>query len=154
MALLSETPLLKDIAAWTTAGRLTRARFGGALALWLAVMMAGFAAAWLGLRSGASPMLGGGLIAIGLWFAVCATARRLHDMSHSGFWAILVFTLFPIGFIPLLITESRAGENAWGENPKGLLKINDPRLLRRLTENAREGSVMHEVGSRDSEEKK
>lgn len=66
MALLSETPLLKDIAAWTTAGRLTRARFGGALALWLAVMMAGFAAAWLGLRSGASPMLGGGLIAIGL----------------------------------------------------------------------------------------
>ena len=89
MALLSETPLLKDIAAWTTAGRLTRARFGGALALWLAVMMAGFAAAWLGLRSGASPMLGGGLIAIGLWFAVCATARRLHDMSHSGFWAIL-----------------------------------------------------------------
>ena len=146
MALLSETPLLKDIAAWTTAERLTRARFGGALALWLAVIMAGFAAAWLGLR--------GGLIAIGLWFAVCATVRRLHDMSHSGFWAILVFALFPIGFIPLLITESRAGENAWGENPKGLLKINDPRLLRRLTENAREGSVMHEVGSRDSEEKK
>ena len=70
MALLSETPLLKDIAAWTTHGRLTRARFGGALVLWLAVMMAGFAAAWLGLRSGASPMLGA--IPTGLWHSVKA----------------------------------------------------------------------------------
>lgn len=47
-------------------------------------------------------------------------ARRLHDINRSGWW--LLISLVPlVGFIVLLIfmvTDSQAGDNKYGPNPK------------------------------------
>jgi len=47
-------------------------------------------------------------------------ARRLHDTNRSGWWQLL--NLIPIiGWIVLIIwyaTDSEAGSNQYGENPK------------------------------------
>lgn len=49
--------------------------------------------------------------------------RRLHDTNHSAWWILL--GLIPIvGTIILLIflvTDSQAGDNRFGANPKGML---------------------------------
>lgn len=49
--------------------------------------------------------------------------RRLHDTNHSAWWILL--GLIPIvGSIILLIflvTDSQAGDNMYGPNPKGVL---------------------------------
>lgn len=48
------------------------------------------------------------------------TARRLHDINRSGWWQLLNFIPI-IGWIILLIwyvTDSDAGSNQYGENPK------------------------------------
>lgn len=51
---------------------------------------------------------------------LAVTARRLHDMGKSG-WMMLVALIPVIGVIwllVLLVTDSQAGENQWGQNPK------------------------------------
>lgn len=51
---------------------------------------------------------------------LAVTARRLHDMGKSG-WLMLVALIPVIGAIwllVLLVTDSQAGENQWGQNPK------------------------------------
>jgi uncharacterized membrane protein YhaH (DUF805 family) len=48
-------------------------------------------------------------------------ARRLHDISKSGWWLLLYFV--PFGGIVLLIfffTDSTPGDNLFGPNPKGV----------------------------------
>ena len=50
--------------------------------------------------------------------AVCV--RRLHDVGRSGWWYFIAFIPL-VGAILLLIwfcTDSQAGENKWGVNPK------------------------------------
>ena len=51
--------------------------------------------------------------------------RRLHDTNHSAWWILL--GLIPIvGTIILLIfliTDSQAGDNMYGSNPKGVLTL-------------------------------
>ena len=50
------------------------------------------------------------------------TVRRLHDTNHSGWW--LLIGLVPIvGAIVLLVwmvTDSNAGDNQYGRNPKAV----------------------------------
>lgn len=50
--------------------------------------------------------------------AVCV--RRLHDVGRSGWYYFILFVPL-VGFIILLVwfcTDSQAGENEWGANPK------------------------------------
>ena len=50
--------------------------------------------------------------------AVCI--RRLHDTGRSGWWYFLCFIPL-VGAIILIVwmcTDSKAGENKWGANPK------------------------------------
>jgi len=50
--------------------------------------------------------------------AVCI--RRLHDIGKSGLWYLLIFVPL-VGAIVLLVffcTDSEAGTNAYGPNPK------------------------------------
>jgi len=52
------------------------------------------------------------------------TARRLHDVGKSG-WFLLLLLIPIIGAIwlfVLLVTDSEAGENEYGENPKGIVE--------------------------------
>lgn len=47
--------------------------------------------------------------------------RRLHDTNRSGWWQLLWF-IPVIGWIILIVwfaTDSQAGNNAYGPNPKG-----------------------------------
>jgi len=46
--------------------------------------------------------------------------RRLHDVGKSGWW-VLIAIIPIVGAIILLVwfcTDSQAGENEWGDNPK------------------------------------
>lgn len=73
------------------------------------------------------PMLFVGLIGI-YWLAsllptIAVTVRRLHDIGRSGWW-ILIAAVPIIGGIVLLVfnlTDSQAGDNQWGPNPKALM---------------------------------
>jgi len=52
--------------------------------------------------------------------SIAVTTRRLHDTNRSGWWQLIV--LVPIiGIIVLIVwcaTDSDAGSNQYGENPK------------------------------------
>ncbi len=52
--------------------------------------------------------------------SIAVLVRRLHDTNHSGWWAFINF-IPVIGMIVLfvfLVTDSQAGENKYGSNPK------------------------------------
>ena len=53
---------------------------------------------------------------------LAVTVRRLHDIGKSG-WFFLIILIPLVGAILLLVwycTDSQAGENNWGANPKEL----------------------------------
>ncbi len=51
---------------------------------------------------------------------IAVAVRRLHDMGKSGWWYLiaLVPLIGGIWLIVLLATDSEAGDNQWGPNPK------------------------------------
>ncbi len=55
--------------------------------------------------------------------SIAVGVRRLHDTDHSGWWMFI--SLIPlVGTIILLVflvTDSDAGENKYGQNPKGVV---------------------------------
>jgi uncharacterized membrane protein YhaH (DUF805 family) len=56
---------------------------------------------------------------------LAVTVRRLHDVGKSGWWYLLAFIPL-IGAIILLVwfcTDSQAGTNKWGANPKEIAQI-------------------------------
>lgn len=57
--------------------------------------------------------------------SIAVGVRRLHDTDHSGWWMFI--SLIPIiGTIILLVflvTDSQAGENKYGPNPKGVVTV-------------------------------
>ncbi|PGH39441.1 MAG: hypothetical protein CRN43_09090 [Candidatus Nephrothrix sp. EaCA] len=54
---------------------------------------------------------------------LAVAVRRLHDVGNSG-CSLLLLSLIPIigpiWLFVLLVTDSEAGENKYGENPKGI----------------------------------
>ena len=54
--------------------------------------------------------------------SIAVYVRRLHDTNHSAWWLLL--SLIPIigGIILIifLVTDSQAGDNRYGANPKGV----------------------------------
>ena len=54
--------------------------------------------------------------------SIAVTVRRLHDTNHSGWWWFM--WLIPVvGWIVLLVflcRDSDAGDNRYGQNPKGM----------------------------------
>ena len=52
--------------------------------------------------------------------SIAFAVRRLHDIGKSGWWflIILIPLVGAIWLIVLLCTDSQAGENEWGANPK------------------------------------
>ncbi|PGH39440.1 MAG: hypothetical protein CRN43_09085 [Candidatus Nephrothrix sp. EaCA] len=55
---------------------------------------------------------------------LAVAVRRLHDVGESG-WSLLISLIPVIGSIWLLVlmlTDSEAGENKYGENPKGIVE--------------------------------
>lgn len=50
------------------------------------------------------------------------TARRLHDIGHSGWWQLLLYFIpfGGIGFIIIGLIDSKPGDNKYGPNPKGI----------------------------------
>lgn len=52
--------------------------------------------------------------------SISIAARRLHDMSRSGWWQLIIF-LPIIGAIVLLVflVQDSHGDNEFGANPKG-----------------------------------
>ena len=54
-----------------------------------------------------------------LWFTWAQGAKRCHDRGNSGFYQIIPF----YGFW-MLFADGDIGSNEYGENPKGINKIN------------------------------
>jgi len=64
-----------------------------------------------------------GLYTLAVIIAGLAVAvRRLHDVGKSGwfFFIKLIPIIGAIWFLVLMLTDSKAGENEYGENPKGV----------------------------------
>lgn len=143
--LIDRAHLGADLLSMKAADRLPRKRYAACVGVWgCALVLAGFAAAWQ-LSIGESPRAGAGLAVVAAWFLGVASVRRLHDLGRSGWWIVPAAALFPLGIAVLLASESVPGENRWGENPKGMLKIGDERLLSKLAREARKGSAMDEI---------
>lgn len=73
----------------------------------------------LGLKMGASGILGS-IYSLAIFIpSIAVQARRLHDTGRSGWWQLIVFTI--IG-IPVLIywyaSDGEPGSNQYGPNPK------------------------------------
>lgn len=142
-----------DLLSLKPEGRLPRKRYALCLGAWgCGLVLAGFAAAWQ-MSIGESPRAGAGLGVVAAWFLGAASVRRLHDIGRSGWWLIPAAALLPLGVLALLAVESEPGENRWGENPKGMLRIDDERLLDKLARESRKGSAMDEILSSGPEEK-
>ena len=143
--LIDRENAVKDLLAMKADDRMPRRRYALCAAVWgLALVLAGFAAAWQA-SIGEPPRAGAGLALVSAWFLGVASVRRLHDLGRSGWWLIAVAAVLPLGLAALLAAESIPGGNRWGENPKGLLRIGDHRLLDKLARGARPGSAMHEI---------
>lgn len=59
---------------------------------------------------------------------IALSVRRLHDTGRSGWW-ILINAIPVAGWIAYIIfafTDSSAGENQYGPNPKGVTKPSEP----------------------------
>lgn len=54
-----------------------------------------------------------------LWFIWAQGAKRCHDLGNSGWWQLIPF----YGFW-LLFQDGQAGQNQYGENPKGIQGFN------------------------------
>ena len=92
-------------------GRMNREKF---LVISLAVSVINVGFIW-GLRTG-------GYIAILIIFAyigICVSVKRLHDMSNSGFWVLLLLApLVNIGaFISMATVRGDKGPNRYGDDP-------------------------------------
>lgn len=143
--LIDRAHLGADLLSMKAGDRLPRKRYAACAGAWgCALVLAGFAAAWQ-LSLGESPRAGAGLAVVAAWFLGVASVRRLHDLGRSGWWLLPAAALLPLGLAVLLAAESVPGENRWGENPKGMLRIGDERLLSKLAREARKGSAMDEI---------
>jgi curved DNA-binding protein CbpA len=54
-----------------------------------------------------------------VWFNLSQGAKRCHDLGHSG-W----YQLIPFYALWMLFQDGKIGPNEYGENPKGINKIN------------------------------
>ena len=69
--------------------------------------------------AGTAGMLGGLVALVHILPSLAVGARRLHDVGRSGWWLLLALT--GIGSLVLLfwaVSDSEAGSNAFGANPK------------------------------------
>lgn len=66
----------------------------------------------------------GGLILLILlvpvcWFLIAQNTKRCHDLGNSGWWQLI-----PFYGLWLFFADGDAGPNRYGENPKGVLSLN------------------------------
>lgn len=63
-----------------------------------------------------------GLVGVSLLPSLGVSVRRLHDISKSGFWFLLVLIplIGPLILLLFSIRDSSPGENQYGPNPKGI----------------------------------
>ena len=62
---------------------------------------------------------------------LAVAVRRLHDVGKSG-WMLLIGLIPLIGgiwLLVLMVTDSQAGANKWGENPKEIDPASNPEVL-------------------------
>ena len=72
----------------------------GVLPLFVAGLLIGFFAAYLGMSRDALLVVLGLLVPLAAWIWVCLGARRLHDVGLSGWWMVLVLVLpFAVSFL-------------------------------------------------------
>lgn len=77
------------------------------------------------------------LVALGVYLSVVLVSfavRRLHDINHSGLWAIV--TLLPgigtIAYIVIGCMASTPGSNAYGPSPEANVPLSDNEALESL----------------------
>ncbi|UOE48395.1 DUF805 domain-containing protein [Mucilaginibacter sp. SMC90] len=71
----------------------------------------------LGIMKSGTGIAGAGVLGMVplLWFLWSQGAKRCHDLGKSGWFQIIPFYVFV-----LLFAEGQAGENQYGDNPKGV----------------------------------
>jgi uncharacterized membrane protein YhaH (DUF805 family) len=105
-------------------GRIRRLEYGLTFIIYLVFYFLMLVITWAGEGTGAGVVIFLILIIPMIWFRLAQGAKRCHDIDKSGWWQIV--PLFP--FI-LLFKDGEAGENRFGENPKGIAGPNDNQYL-------------------------
>lgn len=80
----------------------------------------GFIDGFMGMAGGFVGVLSGIYALVVLIPGIAVSVRRLHDVGKSG-WMLLIGLIPVIGIIWLLVlflTDSKAGSNEYGDNPK------------------------------------
>jgi uncharacterized membrane protein YhaH (DUF805 family) len=59
-----------------------------------------------------------------LWFLWAQGAKRCHDVGNNGWWQLIPF--YPLW---LIFQDGQPGTNQYGENPKGIVNINNHNIF-------------------------
>lgn len=65
-------------------------------------------------------------VIIGIVFfipSLSITVRRIHDISLSGWWALLEFIGFGFVILIFCLTPGTVGDNKYGPDPKGIRRL-------------------------------
>lgn len=118
---MSELSTAKAVSIWSYEGRTSRIGYFFVL---LVTTPLGAIAALMMVKEGALGFFSSLIFAVLLWVSVCAFARRLHDVGHSGWWSL--FALVPgvniLFGIYALVAPGQDHDNDYGPSPSRLSK--------------------------------
>lgn len=110
---MSELPTAQAVSIWSYEGRSSRSDYFVVL---LITTPLGAIAGSMMTRGGALGFISGLFFAVLLWLSMCASARRLHDAGHSGWWTLVALVPGANLFLGLyaLIAPGQDGDNEYG----------------------------------------
>jgi len=105
-----------DVSIWSYEGRASRTDYFVVL---LATGIIGAIAGSVMVKGGALGFFSGLFFAGALWVSMCACARRMHDVGHSGWWSLVAFVPvanFIFGLYALF-APGQEQDNDYGPSP-------------------------------------
>lgn len=113
---MRELPTEKAVSIWSYDGRSPRVDY---FVVILVTSVIGALSGLFMVKGGALGIFGGMVFVAALWVSVCACARRLHDVGHSGWWSLAALVPganFILGLY-VLFASGQDHDNEYGPSP-------------------------------------
>lgn len=113
---MSESTNAKAVSVWSYEGRSSRSDY---FVVILLTVPAGTIVGLMMGKGGALGFFGALLFAALLWVSMCASARRMHDVGHSGWWTLIALVPGANIFFGLyaLFAPGQQHDNNYGPSP-------------------------------------